>query len=507
MARIRNDLSSSATAAFTRLGIRGRRGHPSWAVAASFKTLRNGKVILRLEQGSFDIICAMFKKLSPFVVVVILLVGVRLSVMQCSSVFDPSEARYAAIAANMSRSGDYLVPRFIHEGVFQSFDGKPPLLFQAGGIFCSLLGENEFAVRLPSFLAAVILLGILYFAVKEVSGREAARRAIAICGTSVAFYALAGFCMTDMLLALSIAGALLLEGVFNLKPSKLLSICIFGLLGLGMLIKGPIAVVLFGFPTFLDACLNKRWKVLSQHCWGWGPFLFFAICAPWYVAMERETPGFLSYFFIHENFLRFLIHEYGDKYGAGREFFRGMAIIWFVVVTLPWTLFVRIHRPFINYKHLDLWTISILAITFFWCLTSRIPLAYMIPVVPLFAAVLARNIDARQFCRGAWLSAIVAPVVLVGTLTTASLTSNKLPGPFMKAVKKTLAPNERVTFAERKFYSPEFYLGRALVPAKEVPKEGLVLARRKFLKKCPKDVTIRLEDKNWVLLEMGGEKK
>ena len=76
---------------------------------------------------------------------------VRLAVMVVAPVFDPSEGRYAAICANMAESGDFLVPRFIHNRVFQSFDGKPPLLFQLGGAFCTVLGRREIAVRLPSF--------------------------------------------------------------------------------------------------------------------------------------------------------------------------------------------------------------------------------------------------------------------------------------------------------------------------------------------------------------------
>ena len=64
----------------------------------------------------------------------------RLALMATVPVFEPSEARYAAISANMARSGDFVVPRFTHDLEYQSFDGKPPLVFQAGGLFCRALG-------------------------------------------------------------------------------------------------------------------------------------------------------------------------------------------------------------------------------------------------------------------------------------------------------------------------------------------------------------------------------
>lgn len=73
--------------------------------------------------------------LKGFVLLLVALAIVRLAVMVVAPVFDPSEGRYAAICANMAESGDFLVPRFIHNRVFQSFDGKPPLLFlRRGGL-------------------------------------------------------------------------------------------------------------------------------------------------------------------------------------------------------------------------------------------------------------------------------------------------------------------------------------------------------------------------------------
>ena len=142
----------------------------------------------------------MKQPLKSFIIAIAVLVLARLAIMAIVPVFDPSEGRYASICANMAESGDFLVPRFIHKGVFQSFDGKPPLLFQMGGIFCRLFGRNEFAVRLPSFLSAIGLLGIVAFAVRRMRDAHAARTAVIICATSVAFYATAGFCMTDLML-------------------------------------------------------------------------------------------------------------------------------------------------------------------------------------------------------------------------------------------------------------------------------------------------------------------
>lgn len=124
--------------------------------------------------------------LKGFVLLLVALAIVLLAVMVVAPVFDPSEGRYAAICANMAESGDFLVPRFIHNRVFQSFDGKPPLLFQLGGAFCTVLGRREIAVRLPSFLAALGLLGLLFLVLRRLRDAAAARVAVLVCATSVA---------------------------------------------------------------------------------------------------------------------------------------------------------------------------------------------------------------------------------------------------------------------------------------------------------------------------------
>ena len=93
------------------------------------------------------------------IVVVILatLLAVRVFLAATAPVFDTSEARYAAISANMARTGDFLVPRFTYDGRYQSFDGKPPLQFQLSALACRAFGTSEFAVRLPDILPSLPL--------------------------------------------------------------------------------------------------------------------------------------------------------------------------------------------------------------------------------------------------------------------------------------------------------------------------------------------------------------
>ena len=369
------------------------------------------------------------------------LLGARLLIMATTPVFEPSEARYAAISANMARTGNWFVPSFTYEGAYQRFAGKPPLVFQAAAACCRVFGVNEFAVRLISFLSFLLLLVIVYYAVSISASRSAALLATGLCATSVALYATVGFCMIDSLLTCCVAGALLLYWrLVNMEgqsPKHFTSLTICALLGVGMLAKGPVTLALFGLPVLSDAIINRRRKPLLSVNWFWGAVFFLLITVPYFWVVETNQPGFLRYFFINENLMRFLVRDYGDKYGAGRETFRGMAAIWALVVTLPWSLFVvfrrpsdwRRARPFASFLLL-----SVIVITLFWCMTSRVPISYLLPVVPLFAAYLSTEGGNLGISRHALLRfmpwAVAAAVLVLSAVIAAVWICNpkKMPG-------------------------------------------------------------------------------
>ena len=300
-------------------------------------------------------------KLRTFWIVLATMAVIRLALMATVPVFEPSEARYAAISANMARSGDFVVPHFTHNLEYQSFDGKPPLVFQAGGLFCEVFGVNEFAVRLFPFLSALLLLFILYHAVCKFSDSDAGRLAVLVCLSCTAFYAAAGIAMTDMTLACCVAGALLLYRCFLDGFAWRYAMGVMAQTGAGMIVKGPVALVMFGLPVLVDAIVNRRWKGIFNWKWLATAPVFFLIAVPWFVLVEQRNPGAVWYFFYNENFMRFISHDYGDKYGAGREAFRGVSIPWALVATLPWVLVAPLKR--IRWKRFDL--LAVLTITGF----------------------------------------------------------------------------------------------------------------------------------------------
>jgi len=374
---------------------------------------------------------------------------VRLALMVTMPVFDPSESRYAAISANMARTGDYVVPHFSYKGRYQSFDGKPPLVFQAGALACRVLGTEspwslQLGVRLFPFLSALLLLGLVYHAVRRRSDPETGRLAVVITASTVAFYGAAGIAMTDMTLTACVAGALLMYWCFLEGFRFWYAAAVALLLGAGMIVKGPVAMVMFGLPVLLDAIVNRHWSGIFNWRWLAVLPLFLLVAVPWFVLVEQRNPGSVLYFFYNENFLRFVTPDYGDRYGAGREAFRGVSVVWAIVATLPWTLLLPWKRP----EWRSFAALSVLAIVGFWCLTSRVLLYYLFPMIPLFAAYLALYGNRELLWRvSRWVAGLCMTIIAV-VLLVGSLVSDKMAG-----------PDSRPTWGYDNRYAEEFYHG------------------------------------------------
>jgi 4-amino-4-deoxy-L-arabinose transferase-like glycosyltransferase len=79
-------------------------------------------------------------------------------------------------------------------------------------------------------------------------------------------------------------------------------------------------------------------RCVTKLPWFTGGLVALLTAAPWYILAEMRTPGFLRYFLLNENVLRFLSSDYGDQYGKGHPF--PYASIWglWLLGALPWSL-------------------------------------------------------------------------------------------------------------------------------------------------------------------------
>ena len=420
----------------------------------------------------------------------------RLFAMYFVPLADPSEARYAAICQNMALKNNFVEPQFVHQGVYQTFSGKPPLHFQLGGLSTLIFGDaNNFAPRFPAFFCTLLMLGFIYYAVKKLRNPESALAAVTLTLCSSFFAVFAGLSLTDMTLALWVISSMLSYMLFAAEPEikikKLWSILFFACMGLGVLTKGPVALIFAGFPLFLWTLFNKRWKDLKYHAWVTGGAAFLLIVIPWFYLMQQRDPGFMEYFFINENFKRFTVKDYGDRFGSGRDFFYGMSIVWFIVVNLP--ILFLLAFPILNReKRRQLVTkatlseplcgiaaFGVLGIVFFWTLTYRIPIYYLLPTVPCFAIYLACKLNDLGYLSPEKLNKFpvrtLISLVLFGTIGVllamgiiAPRSGDKHNQPMFDKIKKiqqadAKLQNIKYYFGRRTPYSAEFFLKQKVI--------------------------------------------
>ena len=285
------------------------------------------------------------------------LLVVRVASLGLYTLHDTTEARYANIARVMLETKNWITPQ---NAPGDPFWAKPPLYVWSGAASMAVCGVNEFGARLPSALfSAAACLIVAAWARGSARTRAATPGEIQLAGpvgalifgSSVLTFVSAGSVMTEACLVLAtvwMSAAFWFAVVRQPSGEPVSAIWRWGFfvaVGLGMLAKGPVALMYSGLPVFIWACWRGGWQRLwTRLPWVRGTILSAAICVPWYLAAEHRTPGFLEYFILGEHFGRFLVpHWQGDKYGGAHANPVGMIWIFWLAGALPWS-FVALSR-------------------------------------------------------------------------------------------------------------------------------------------------------------------
>ncbi|MBO9433420.1 glycosyltransferase family 39 protein [Ruegeria sp. R13_0] len=393
---------------------------------------------------------------------------------------DTTEARYAEIARKMLETGNWITPQFDY-GV--PFWAKPPLHTWASALGMKVFGVGHFGARVPILLLSMASLAVTYSLMRYRGGFDQALIAITVLTSSLLFFGASAFVMTDM--ALVLGTALCMAGFFVCvtAPDRVAwgYLFFFGL-AVGLLAKGPVALVLTGIPIFLWLLIGNRWSVLKQLPWRIGLFLTSILSLPWYLAAEAATPGYLRYFLIGEHIERFLVSGWeGDLYGNGHAEPRGMIWIFALGAFLPWSFFAaallarpkRVLRQVREddsgwHSYLLLWCLSPLIL--FTSAANILP-AYTLPALPAAALLLVSlwATDATQrdgVIRRAFVCAVCgcsAVYLCLSLFVFAAPVRLKLRSE-KDLIEQVIAmaPETQVTYWGGRSYSAEFYSAGAV---------------------------------------------
>ena len=320
--------------------------------------------------------------------------------LSVTGLLGPDEPRYAAVAREMARSGDWVTPRLWGEPWFE----KPPLLYwMTGTAFRSGLGP-ELAPRLPVAALALAFLGFYWWILQREFGTRTAWYAVLILGTSAGWVGFSQTGVTDMPLTATFSAAMLLalpwiaRGDTSRLPFTAAS------LGLAVLAKGLVPLVL-ALPLAMRGRLRDllSWRVAA-------PFLIIAL--PWYVLCYlRNGRAFLDVFFWQQQFGRFA----SPALQHSQPWWFYLPVL--LAGLLPWTPLAALlasrgnwHDP--RRAFLLVW--ALFGLLFFSIAVNKLP-GYVLPLLPDICALMAINLDAERksgFANAALISACALLLVL-----------------------------------------------------------------------------------------------
>jgi len=335
----------------------------------------------------------------------------------------PDEPRYAAIAREMLRTGDWVTPRLYGHSWFE----KPVLYYWAAGSAFRLFGVSEFAARLPNALAAFFATLLAVWAALRAFGTESAWLAAVMLPATIAMPVFGHAATTDMLFSalLMAAAVAAAEMLAKARPGRFASVAFGAFLGAAVLAKGPAALLLAGGAVLLWALASGQWRPALRFLNFPSVAVFCLVALPWYALAAARNPAFLRVFIWQQNFERYLTPVFQHRQPF---WFFGVVLLGMV---MPWTVLLV---PLIadGWRALSNGTLRdspglfyaswvIFPVLFFSFSASKLP-AYVLPSVPPLVLLLAANTAQRLAVKGRAyrLWAVLATCTLVGAALAAN---------------------------------------------------------------------------------------
>jgi 4-amino-4-deoxy-L-arabinose transferase-like glycosyltransferase len=270
------------------------------------------------------------------------------------SLMDDVDAVHGQIARNMVTSGDWVTMRL--DGV--SYLEKAPFIYWTIAGSYKIFGTHDWAARIPVALSSIALALVTAAFGTWAFGKRAGFYAGLCMATCIGVFLFTRILIPDVILTLTTALAMwaFLRALDEEEPHPRLWALIFAAsLGVGLLLKSLIAIVfpitsgviyLFLTRQFFSARTWKRIRPFS------GFLVMMLIAAPWHILATLRNPpyfvftlqsgpgqyhGFLWFYFINEQLLRFMNMRYPRDYNTvPRVYFWLLHLVWL----FPWSVYI-----------------------------------------------------------------------------------------------------------------------------------------------------------------------
>jgi 4-amino-4-deoxy-L-arabinose transferase-like glycosyltransferase len=330
----------------------------------------------------------------------------------------PDEGRYAEVAREMVRSGDWVTPRL--DGV--PFLDKPPLFYwmEAGAL--ATFGVHVWSARLVPALLGFAGCVLVFGAGSRLFGRRAGLLGALVLAANPFYFGASQYVNHDLAVATFISAALFAFAVgdrLDGSSRRRWLLAGYAAMGLAVMTKGLIGLVLPLGAVGAYVAATRRWRELPRYALPLGVALVAAIAVPWHVVAQQRNPELLHYLFVVQHFQRF----------AGSGFNNPMGPAFYPAVIaaglLPWTplLPAAIRRAWAAFREdegrgrtdllLLLWPAVV--IVFFSIPRSKIA-GYALPALPPLALLVGRELDRVLATGGAPRKALQSAAALMATL-------------------------------------------------------------------------------------------
>ncbi len=317
--------------------------------------------------------------------------------------FDKDEGAFTEATRYMLASGNYVMTYLNGEPRYD----KPILIYWLQALSAKAFGLNEFALRLPSAIAASAWAGVLLVFARRYLGSGRAVLATLFLVTAVQVTIIGKAAIADALLNLCITACLL--SIWRYLDSGAVGWrhLAFAAAGVGMLTKGPVALLVPGLATLAYYLSRAGWRSWRSGLRAWagdafapaGIAIFAAINLPWYAwaSADQGWPILREWVGV-----QLLARMGGEMDGHGGS------VVYYVPVVLlgllPWTaLFVIAARHIRSDWREPLprfcWLWFLTTFVFFSLIGTKLPHYVIYGYPPLFL-LMARH--AHRLQRPAW---------------------------------------------------------------------------------------------------------
>ncbi len=269
------------------------------------------------------------------------------------SLMDDVDAVQAQIARNMLTSGDWVTARL--DGV--AYMEKAPLIYWLMALSYKVFGVHDWAARIPIALSVMGLAWLTAAFGVWAFGKRAGLYAGLCMATCIGIFLFTRILIPDVMITFTVALAMwaFLRALDDEeRHPRWWAFLLAASLGLGLLLKSLIGIVfpiaagvIYLFVTH-QLFSAKAWKRLHPFS---GALIVLAIAAPWHILATLRNPpyfaftlhsgpgeyhGFLWFFFINEQLLRFLNLRYPRDYDTvPRLYFWLFHLLWL----FPWSVY------------------------------------------------------------------------------------------------------------------------------------------------------------------------